>query len=78
MKNFEEFIKEGISRTYEQFLNDIRDELMGKGLTDIEMLEYIDYWHGKGFLYDFWQQGYSPDETIEELKNEEGKITWFR
>lgn len=51
---------------------------MGKELNDIQIDQYISYWHGKTYLVDMWEQGYSPELAIEDLKDDNGKITWYK
>jgi hypothetical protein len=80
IKRFKDFnkVNEGISRTYDEFIDDLRNELMGRGLTDEEMSQYIDYWHGKGYLHLLWEEGSSPDDAIEQLKEDDDKIKWYK
>ncbi len=81
IKKFKNFIKinEGISRTYEEFLDDLKNELMGKGLTDEEISQYIYYWHGKGYLHLLWEEGISAYDAIDDLKdNDDDKIKWYK
>ncbi len=78
MKKFGEFnINEGRSRTYDVFLEEIIDDLKRRSLTDIQSDQYINYWHGKGYLYDLWQNGYPVDQAIDSLKDG-NTITWFK
>lgn len=75
--NKNKIISESIKRTYSEFLEDVMNELMNRGLTDEQADQYINYWHGKNLPY-LWKDGYSPELAIEELKDSKGKITWLK
>jgi hypothetical protein len=76
IKTFKLF-NETKSRTYYEFLEDLNDSLLNKNLSEDQVFDYIAYFNGKGYLYDCWESGYSPDECIENLKID-GEIKWYK
>jgi len=75
--NKDKKIEEGISRTYSEFYEDVYNDLINRGLDDMQAGEYMDYYDGKGYLHDSWENGMSPKETINHLKVD-GKIKWYK
>ena len=78
LTKFENFLNENISRTYDEFLMDLFDYLIKKGATHIQAEECIYYYQSKGWLEDCWRTGCSMSETVNQMKDDDGKIKWFK
>jgi len=63
-------IKESIgkSSTYEQFVEEIYDIMTNRGVSIKTSDEAMSYWHSKGYIENYWRDGFSPEETYTELR----------
>jgi len=75
---FKNFLNEGVSRTYNEFLMDLLDYLVNKGFDTVQAEECIYYYNGKGWLQDCWEQGCNMRETVDQMKDDDGNIKWFK
>lgn len=78
--SFNKKLNESISRTYDEFLIDLKDELkkFNSTMSDDSISEFIDYYHGKSWLFDMWENGFSPKEAIQNIKDEKNTLNWFK
>jgi len=75
LKTIQEFIKESISRTFSEFIEDLEEEIKRRfsSITDEQLDEVIVYYQMKDWLHIMWEDGYSPKEALESLvEKEEG------
>jgi hypothetical protein len=75
---FKDFINENKSRTYNEFEMDLFDYLVSKGADHIQAEECIYYYRSKGWIEDCWRQGCSMKETVDQMRDEDGNIKWFK
>ena len=75
---FENFNMNTQTRTYDQFLMDVNMYLVKRGATQGDADECVYFYHANGELNDCWRKGLTLLRTVNSLKDEEGKIKWFK
>ena len=82
LKNIEK-INENVSITYEEFVNDFENVLKNRfpHITEEQIWDAMHYFHDKGYLYDLWRDGLSPELALDNLLEEEEDkkvLKWFK
>lgn len=74
-----EKINESWEDNYEDFLADIQSRLEDRFNIDYDKsYDVAHYYHDKGWLYDMWETGLTPDEAIDDLKEKDNIISFFK
>lgn len=66
-RTVKECLNEG-TLNYEEFTDEISDIMKSKGVSQKQIDDSLDYFHGKGYLEDYFQEGYPPIEAYTEIK----------
>jgi len=75
---FENFNTETPTKSYDEFLMDLNGYLVKKGASQSEADECVYYYHAHGQLKNCWKKGLTLLKAVNSLKDDEGKIKWFK
>lgn len=59
---------------YQEFLEELTQVMLNNGVKQTQIDYSLDYFHGKGYLEDYWQQGFMPSEAYTEIK----QMTYYK
>jgi len=75
---FENFRDDNNKVSYDKFIMDLNKYLVKRGASQTDADECVYYYHASGELNDCWRKGLTLLRTVNSLKDEDGKIKFFK